>query len=201
MIVTAAPEHPLFDPLVEFANMWTTNAAERYLPITGLNVAKYECLDGQLIMSPYESSTNSYAAGQLHLCMHEPATASDHRVYGAVNLAFQPDRWIQPDVTVLNRPAAGLVWVPPHYVTMVVEFVSPSSRRRDRIDKPVLCADAGIPYYLEVEVSVPRKTASVRLLKLAVAGYEEHASAMAGHRFETESPFPISFDPIDLLDV
>ncbi|WNV91538.1 Uma2 family endonuclease [Umezawaea sp. Da 62-37] len=197
----AAPEYEPFDPLVELAGMWSTEVAEHYLPIPGFNVGKYECLDGNLIMSPYESSTNSYAAYQLQKRLDAPAVATKHRVYGTVNVAFQSTRWIQPDVTVLNQPAAGLVWVPPHYVTMVVEFVSPSSRKRDRIDKPLLCAEAGIPYFMEVEVSAQRKTATVRLLKLGVADYEELASAIAGHLFETSLPFPISFDPKDLLDI
>lgn len=55
-----------------------------------------------------------------------------------------PGRWIQPDVTVLDGPVRG-TWVPAEHAVLVVEFVSPESRRRDRIDKPARCAEAGIP--------------------------------------------------------
>lgn len=43
-----------FDPLVELYGLWTPELADRYLPIPGMPPAKYECLDGKLIVSPYE---------------------------------------------------------------------------------------------------------------------------------------------------
>lgn len=69
-------------------------------------------------------------------------------VYGSLNMAFQPEKWIQPDVCVLHRvPAPGRTktWVPADHFTMPVEFVSRSSRKQDRIDKPALCAEEGSP--------------------------------------------------------
>lgn len=192
---------PNFDPLVDLDGLWTTELAERYLPIPGMPAAKYECLDGRLYVSPYESSANAYAEIRLGVLLDRAARANGFRVYGTVNLAFQPGLWIQPDVTVLNRSANGEVWVSPEFVTMPIELVSPSSRTRDRVDKPELCAQAGIPYYMEVEVSPRRGTANMRLLALGESGYEERASAIAGHLFETDLPFPMSFDPIELLDL
>lgn len=41
-----------FDPLVDFDGMWTVELAERYLPIPGAPLAKYECWDGRLYMAP-----------------------------------------------------------------------------------------------------------------------------------------------------
>lgn len=38
-----------FDPLVDLDGLWTTDLADRYLPIEGAPPAKYECADGKLI--------------------------------------------------------------------------------------------------------------------------------------------------------
>jgi Uma2 family endonuclease len=187
-----------FDPLVDLAGMWTTELAERYLPIPGAVVGKYECLDGKLIMSPCEGTANSYAAGLLYTRLLQPAREAGYRAYLTVNVQFGPQRWIQPDATVLKEPVKALTWVPAEKVLMPVEFVSPSSRLRDRIDKPRLCADAGIPYFMWVEVSTD--DVRVELLRLVAGDYAPIAKALAGQRFETDIPFPMSFDPADLLE-
>lgn len=51
-----------FDPLVDLDGMWTTQFADRYLPLPELPDARYECIDGRLVMTPAEVGTNSYAS-------------------------------------------------------------------------------------------------------------------------------------------
>lgn len=188
-----------FDPLVEFYGMWNTELAEDYLPIPHALVGKYECLDGYLIMSPREgSSPNSYATLTLGHLLFEPARTAGHRAYSALNVTFAPSRWIEPDLVVLKQPVKGLTWVPVEKVLIPIEFVSASSRRRDRIDQPALCAAAGVPYFMRVEID--QYDAHVELFKLDDGEYTLHAKAQAGQLFETELPFPISFDPAVLLE-
>src|SRR5205814_1259689 len=91
-----------FDPLVEFAGMWNTRLAERYLPIPELPGAKYECVDGRLIMTPSEGFTNTYGELQLATLIRPAAREAGLYVTTTVNLAFHPEKWIQPDVTVLH---------------------------------------------------------------------------------------------------
>ena len=99
----AAPVLPSrFDPLVELAGLWTAQMAERYLPIEGMPPAKYECLDGNLIMSPYEGTAEGYAAVELVARLRGPVRKAGHRLYSTVNVQFGPQRWIQPDLTVLS---------------------------------------------------------------------------------------------------
>jgi hypothetical protein len=99
---------------------------------------------------------------------------------------------------VLKEPVKGLTWVPVDKVLMPIEFVSTSSRRRDRINKPTMCAEAGVPYFMRVEIE--DYSAHVELLRLDGDKYVVHAQALSGQRFETELPFPISFDPAVLLE-
>lgn len=197
MAAPAAVPSP-FDPLVDLHGLWTTELAERYLPIEGAPPAKYECLDGNLIMSPREGSANSYATFELGALMREPARKAGYVAYSSLNVLFNHRRWIEPDLAVLRRPVKNLTWVPVEQVLMPVVFVSPSSRRNDRIDKPRLCAAAGVPYFLRVEIS--HDEAHLELLRLDNGKYRMHAEASAGQEFNTDRPFSISFDPAVLLE-
>lgn len=197
--MAAEPLTSEFDPLVELYGMWTTELAEHYLPIPHAPlVGRYECLDGYLIMSPREGSQNIHAAAELRDVLGDPAHAAGCRAYLTLNVEFHPNRWIEPNLVVLKEPIKRLTWVPVDKVLMPVELVSKSSRRRDRIDKPALCAEAGVPYFMRVEID--EYSAHVELLKLDGDRYVLHAQALSGQLFETELPFPLSFDPVVLLE-
>jgi hypothetical protein len=107
--------------------------------------AKYNCVDGYLIMSPYDGTANGYAMLELASSLRTAAKTAGCRVYPTVNVGFSPHRWIQPDLAVLKPAVRQVTWVPADDVVLVGGFVPPSSRRRDRFDKPALCASEGIP--------------------------------------------------------
>lgn len=187
------------DPLVELCGRWTTELAERHLPIEGLPPAKYECLDGNLIVSPRENTGNSYATIELGALLRGPARKAGCIAYSTVNMRFTDKRWIQPDLTVLRQPVRDVVWVHAELVLMPIEFVSPSSVQADRIDKPAVCAAAGVPYFMRVEIS--RSAAEVELLRLNDTGeYVVQAKARSGQEFRTDLPFPLYFDPAGLME-
>lgn len=196
--MAAEPVTQDFDPLKDFYGLWTTELAEHYLPIPiAPLISKYECLDGYLVMSPREGSANSYAALELGHILRGPARNAGHCAYSALNVEFTSKTWIEPDLVVLREPVKDLTWVPVDHVLFPIEFVSLSSRRRDRIDKPALCAQAGIPYFMRVEID--KNDVRVDLFKLAGDRYVAHVTAFSGQQFETEVPFPISFDPWDQI--
>ncbi|AHI00227.1 hypothetical protein GCM10010174_83340 [Kutzneria viridogrisea] len=189
-----------FDPITDLAGLWTTDLAERYLPDPGLPPAKYECVDGKLVVSPYEAGPNVYAADEMRGLLKPAARAAGLRIYTTVNLRMTPQRWIQPDLTVMRSPIPD-VWADAGDAVLVGEFVSPSSVTRDRVDKPLLCAQAGIPFYLHGEVSLRTRTATLRFFRLVDGEYEQVALAHTGDLFEITEPFPVSFDPVALLDL
>jgi Uma2 family endonuclease len=193
-----------FDPLIDFDGLWTTDLAERYLPLPELPDARYECIDGRLVVGPTEVGSNSYGAIELSSLIRTSARAAGYHVYGPVNLTFHSGRWIQPDLTVLHtlpKDDHEDLWVPASYVLMPVEFVSHSqdSRRRDFVDKPRRCAEAGIPFFLRVEIIRQLRSVQVELLKLADRRYESVTGAAGGQVFETAEPFEIRFRPRDLV--
>jgi Uma2 family endonuclease len=55
-----------------------------------------------------------------------------------------------PDVTVLRPRSSGAIWNDPADVALVVEVETVATRRFDRLLKPTLYADAGIPSYWRV---------------------------------------------------
>jgi hypothetical protein len=191
--------HDDFDPLVDLYGRWTTEYAEAYLPIPAAAPGtSYECVDGYLIMSPYEGTANVHAAYQLHRVLERSAEDAGYRVYGTTNVVLAPNRWIQPDLVVLRTPIKALTWIPADNVLLAAEMVSRSSRRRDRVDKPKLCADAGIPFYLRVEIS--EYDAAVELLRLDGDKYVSQARGFGGLMLRADLPFPLEFDPVDLLE-
>ncbi|ATO15960.1 hypothetical protein CO540_20815 [Micromonospora sp. WMMA2032] len=191
-----------FDPLVDFDGMWTTELADRYLPLRELPNARYECIDGRLVMTPAETGTNSYAEGELLHLLKPAAKEAGYFVFGQVNLTFSPDRWIQPDLTVLHAlPETDQDdrWIPVRLCTMAVEFVSPGSRRQDFVDKPRRCAEAGVPYFMRVRVVRQIRHVGVEFLTLRDGGYVSTAQAVSGQRLKLDAPFTIDFDPVELL--
>jgi Uma2 family endonuclease len=200
----AVPLPDTFDPLVDFDGMWTTDLADRYLPLPELPDARYECIDGRLVVSPTEVSSNSYGAIELSSLIKATARAAGFYVLGPVNLTFGSGRWIVPDLTVLHtlpKDDQEDKWVPANYVLMPVEFVSRSQdgRKRDFVDKPRRCAEAGIPYFMRVQIVRQLRGVTVELLKLGDEGYELLTEAAGGQEFATNEPFGMRFAPRDLV--
>lgn len=197
------PAH--FDPLIELQGVWTTRFAEDYLPIAGAPPVKYECVDGFLITSQAGPAPTGYAATRLWGIVQPIALKAGLRAYVRANLKLDLGRWIEPDFVVLRRRLTG-IWAKAKHALLVGEFGPPPSRssRSGRpdggIDKPRMCAEAGIPYYLYGQVDPKRTVASLRLDRLVDGEYRTIAEASAGERFEITDPVRVSVDPAELLD-
>ncbi|GAB3546979.1 hypothetical protein J2S53_003112 [Actinopolyspora lacussalsi] len=190
-----------WDPLVELHGLWTPELADRYLPIPGMPPVKYECQDGHLLFSRREGADTVHAADELREILKPHARALGGSTYTTLSIQLSPKSWTQPDFAVLREPARGRVWIPATRALLVGECVSSFSHVADRIDKPAVCAEAGIEYFMRVEVSYAKKYAEVVLLRLGEnSAYKVHAKALAGDTFETREPFPLRFDPAELLE-
>jgi Uma2 family endonuclease len=58
---------------------------------------------------------------------------------------------LEPDVMLLRLPVANHHLFDPEQVALVVEVVSPGTKRRDRLEKPALYAQAGVPHFWRIE--------------------------------------------------
>jgi Uma2 family endonuclease len=104
----------------------------------------------------------------------------------ALGVAVGANNSCEPDVMV-HRAEIG---VNRHYLTadkvpIVVEIVSPGTRRRDRFDKPFVYAEAGIPYFWRIEQDPVRVYAN----RLDNGVYKEQADS--ADELVLDEPFPI----------
>jgi hypothetical protein len=188
---------PAFDPVIDFDGQWNTTLADRYLPLPGLEKARYECVDGRLFVTPTEAFSNTYGEGELLALLRPAAKAAGFYLAPTANLAFHPGKWLQPDLAVLHtlpETPEDDRWVPIRYCALAVEFGTLA-----RFDKPALYAAGGVPYFMRVEIARPVRHVAVVLHKLVDGRYEQIAAALTGQSFEADEPFPIRFAPEDLL--
>ena len=131
---------------------WTVDMV-RALPDDG---NRYEVLGGELFVTPAPSVFHQRAVRELLLLIDPYVRA--HRIGEALMapadvVVYGPRKFVQPDLFVvpLVNGATPLAWEEVGRLLLVVEVISPSSRRTDRIDKRELYARKGVPEYWIVD--------------------------------------------------
>jgi Uma2 family endonuclease len=156
----------------EVSGPWTY---ERYYALD--DDQRYEVIDGELLLVPGPGTVHQSLVGELYLRF-----ATYVRAHGAGTVFLSPldvvldDRnVVQPDVLFIRNEALAII--DPRAIRgtpdLVVEIISPSSRRRDRMVKAELYARAGVPEYWIVDPA----ERSIEVLSLGEHGYELFSSA------------------------
>ena len=110
----------------------------------------------------------------------------------------QPGTSRRPDLVVVERRAlqrvrteGGLLLAAE--TLLIIEIVSPGSRRTDFMIKRAEYADAGIPYYWILDLE-PAGAVSLRACHQAegTAGYVDYGAV--ANTYTTELPFPLTID-------
>jgi Uma2 family endonuclease len=116
---------------------------------------RYEVLDGELVVMPPPSWAHQIAVEELFLLLH--AYVREHAL-GWVNLSpsavvLSERRLVQPDVFVLPRTAgpAPRAWTDITALLLAVEVLSPSTARRDRVQKRRMYQEFGVTEYWVVD--------------------------------------------------
>jgi Uma2 family endonuclease len=151
---------------------WTE---QDYLSMPDADGFRVELIDGMLIVLSQPDGRHQKIATRL--TREFERLLPDHLdALSSVNVRLGPDRIVGPDVVVTCDLSDSKIYQATS-VLLVAEVVSPSSRRRDRVDKPSLYAEAKIPWYLLVE---REPTLELTLLRHQGMGYAKHASAAKG---------------------
>ena len=103
-----------------------------------------------------------------------------------------------PDVAVLRPQSSGAIWADPADVALVVEVETPASRRYDRLLKPALYADAGIPGYWRIEPD-PDCTVLNLYEPGPDGGYALRRSIRGDELVRLDTPYPVRLAPSMLL--
>lgn len=159
-----------------------------------------ELVEGRLLMSPSPAPDHNTATFELGYQLRpqlpgEYEAILDMDVDLELAPASQPGFSRRPDLIIVERAArkrvrmeGGLIRATE--VLVVVEVVSPGSRRTDNVEKRGEYADAGIPWYWIVDITPPISLVACRLTE--EFGYLDHQQATG--TFETAEPFAVSVD-------
>jgi Uma2 family endonuclease len=139
--------------------MWTPNPIKQRLALYNVedvlllpdDAPRVELRDGVMIVVPSPTYDHQDIASLLWLWLRQHAPG-EFRPSQATGVALSLDTTFEPDVVLVTADISGAK----HYaladqVTLVVEVVSPGTRKRDRLEKPAEYAAAGIPHYWRIE--------------------------------------------------
>ena len=156
---------------------------------------RYELVDGTLLVTPAPNTRHQSCVTQLAIILGT-AAGSDLKVLVApYDWVAGPSTLFQPDVLVARRADLGPERLerPP---LLVVEVLSPSTRRIDLATKRMAYADAGVAAYWLVDPDVP----SLTVLALAPGGYEAVATLVGDEAWESQAPVRAVITPSRLVD-
>ena len=156
---------------------------------------RYELIDGSLVVTPAPGTTHQLVVAALCRLLWEGRRAGTVVLPAPVDFVPHPATSLQPDVVVVEEAEVGearLTRMP----LLVVEVVSPSSRRHDLGSKRLAYAAAGVPSYWVVD---PEPPVTFTALRLAGDDYELVAEVSGEEEFVAEEPFTVSVVPARLL--
>jgi Uma2 family endonuclease len=164
-----------------------------------------ELVEGRLIVSPSPVPDHNFAGFELAVQL-KPQLPDELELIQDMDVdlefapADQPGSVRRPDLIVVDRKArkrvrheGGLIRASD--VAVIVEIVSPGSKRTDYKTKHLEYADAGIPHYWILDTTEP-----VSLVECHLAGefgYQDR-EAVTGE-FTTDVPFPVTLRLDQLL--
>jgi len=112
---------------------------------------RYEIHDGELSVTPTPNTKHQRISSRLHFALSQHVLANRlGEVYSApTDVILTPTTVVQPDLIFVGNDRLGIVTTramegPP---TLVIEILSPSTSRTDRITKAQLYAKHGVPHY------------------------------------------------------
>ncbi|MGH2558747.1 MAG: Uma2 family endonuclease [Thermomicrobiales bacterium] len=116
---------------------------------------RYEIIDGEFVVSPSPNTEHQWAAGDLFGEMRTHVRDNDLGVIlsAPIDVMLSPHQFVVPDIVFISRERAHII--AKQYIDgapdLMVEVVSPSSQRRDRVTKAALYAMAGVREYWIVD--------------------------------------------------
>ncbi|MCP2316612.1 putative restriction endonuclease [Nocardia amikacinitolerans] len=183
------------------ADGWTAADLDR-MPENGL---RYEVLNGQLVVGAPLSPRHQWLIKWLGRALDD-VKPDGFEVLDGVGVLVGEDEPI-PDLIVVTGP---IDWdgrgIPVEQVQLAVEVVSKSTTLQDRMVKPVLYAEAGIPNYWRFELNAFKGQLPGESLPVAFVhslggdrGYEPTHRIAAGEKVTVRTPFEFTLDPAALL--
>lgn len=156
---------------------------------------RYELVDGTLLVTPAPATRHQMCVVQLSSDLLTAAGREHLVLVAPYDWVVGPSTLFQPDLLVALRSDVGEKRLerPP---LLVVEVLSPSTRRVDLATKRMAYADAGVPDYWVIDPGAP----SIVALHLEADGYAEIGGAVGSESWVASSPFTMTVTPATLVD-
>ena len=168
-----------------------TRADRDAVPENGL---RHELLDGAIVMTPSPGVPHQRASTRLFLMLHAVVQEPFELFIAPFDVVLPTGDVLIPDLSIGRQSDLtdkDLTGVP----VLVVEILSPSTRRRDLGDKLTAYRDAGVPHYWVVDPSVPRLIAH----DLVDGGYAVVADVSGDKPWTAPAPVDVTVVPADLV--
>jgi Uma2 family endonuclease len=141
--------------------------------------ARIELVDGMLVVSPLSSVPHHRLVGQLTRLLQYTCPNSRWQTMAGGNVRLWRSHIRNPDM-IVARACRDVLYVPVQDVLLVVEVTSPGSFRQDRIVKHIDYAEAGVPFYLRVDLHDGVDEVRASAFELVDGAYREYATAPDG---------------------
>jgi Uma2 family endonuclease len=172
---------------------------EEFVALPEDDSARYELQEGVLVVAPRPRPLQQDAMFRLGMQIHRflPADLTMLLDVDVVIEAGEPATVRAPDV-VITTARSDQEQLKASDVLLIVEIISPRSRRLDTVLKPFEYSEAGIPHYWLVDLDPPAPTVTVFALGAPGDGYVE--SQTASGQLVVSEPFEMRIDIDALLD-
>jgi Uma2 family endonuclease len=156
---------------------------------------RYELLDGSLLVTPAPNILHQRCVVRLGALFLAAADRELEVIVAPFDWVVGPRTLFQPDLLVARRDEVGpkrLERAP----LLVVEVLSPSTRRFDLALKRMAYAEAGVAAYWLVDTEVP----SLMVLDLEAGLYTEVTTVTGDTPYKPEWPFEATIVPSALVE-
>lgn len=152
-----------------------------------------QLIAGELVVSPSPSVQHQVVQSRLFAALFPALPPSLQILAAPLDVRVAERTVLQPDLLVIDRSIqeGGEVTVPP---VLVVEILSPSSRRTDLVAKPQAMARFGVEHYWVVDPVLP----AIWVMRLREGAFETTHLVEGESLMEITEPFPVSLRPTDL---
>lgn len=155
---------------------------------------RYELLDGVILVTPSPSRRHQVVAAGL--IRQQLGLGDAFRVlFAPLDVDLAPDTVVQPDLLVVDRDEFDDETRPVRPL-LVIEVLSPNTRRIDQTLKRERYQRAGVPGYWLVDPTGP----SVTVLELQDGTYVVAATASGDETADVAHPAPMTLHPASWLD-
>ena len=159
---------------------------------------RIELVDGRFVVTPAPAAKHQRVGDRLARILDDAVAAEGMEALTAIGVRVSEHFGYIPDVVVATERVES-VSVDVANVALVVEIVSPSTKKSDRLEKPAALAAAGVPAYWRVELDIADGPV-IYCHRLNGGVYSDVVTLTPGSREPVlvVGTISVAFDPADL---